>query len=120
MGLDIFFKKRVERELGYFRKVNFLVKYFTDLGFDVEHQIPFEITIEDIEVLLKRCKQVLKDHKLAPTLLPTMEGFFFGNTDYDEYYYQDIKEVRNFIEKDLIPEMKKLKDNESIYFETWY
>lgn len=49
-----------------------------------------------------------------------MDGFFFGSTDYDEYYYEDVKEVKNYIEKTLLPEFDALKDDESIYFETWY
>jgi hypothetical protein len=28
---------------------------------------------------------------LADDLLPTANGFFFGDTDYQEWYYQDIK-----------------------------
>ena len=32
----------------YFRKVNFLVRYFADLGFDVENQVPFRITKDDV------------------------------------------------------------------------
>ncbi len=29
--------------------------------------------------------------KLASELLPTTSGFFFGSTDYDEFYFDDIK-----------------------------
>ena len=118
MGLDIFFSKSLT--IGYFRKVNFLVKYFENLGFDVEHQLPFTITKEDVEILLSRCNQVLEDNSKAPELLPTMEGFFFGSTDYDEYYFDNVKQVKEFLENRLIPEINSLKDNEEITFETWY
>ena len=103
MGLDIFFSK--SSTIGYFRKVNFLVKYFENLGFDVEHQLPFTITKEDAEILLSRCNQVLEDNSKAPELLPTMEGFFFGSTDYDEYYFNKVKRVTEFLENRLIPEI---------------
>jgi len=33
----------------------------------------------------------IEDATVAHKLLPTAEGFFFGSTDYDEYYLQDIK-----------------------------
>lgn len=49
-----------------------------------------------------------------------MSGFFFGNTDYDEYYYQNVENVRDFCKKDLIPEFKKLNSDEYIEFSTWY
>lgn len=120
MGLDIFFTKRKSNNIGYFRKVNFLVKYFEELGFDVENQTPFEISREDAEVLLSRCKQVLKKHSLAEELLPTTEGFFFGSTDYDEAYFDDVKAVRDYVKDTLLPQFDELKEDEKIYFETWY
>ena len=120
MGLDLFFSKRKRKEIGYFRKVNFLVKYFKNLGFDVEHQIPLRIYKENIEDLLTRCDQVLKDNNKASNLLPTMSGFFFGNTEYNEDYFNDVKEVRNYIKNILLPEFDDLGDEEEIYFETWF
>lgn len=49
-----------------------------------------------------------------------MEGFFFGSTDYDEYYFGDVREVRDYVKDTLLPEFDKLDSNEEIYFETWY
>lgn len=120
IGLDVYFIKRKSRQIGYFRKVNFLVKYFSDLGFDVENQTPFKISEEDAKILLDRCEEVLKDHSKGPELLPTMSGFFFGSTEYDDYYYEDVKEVRDYIRDTLLPEFSKLDDDSDIYFETWY
>lgn len=120
MGLDIYFIRKKSRQIGYFRKVNFLVKYFSDLGFDVENQIPFKISEEDAKILLDRCEEVLKDHSKAPSLLPTMSGFFFGSIEYDEYYYEDVKEVRDYIKNTLLPEFEKLDNDSDIYFETWF
>ena len=120
MGLDIYFTKRKSEEIVYFRKVNFLVKYFEDLGFDVENQIPFRISKEDTEVLLSRCNQVLEDHSKASELLPTMNGFFFGSTEYDEYYFKNVKEVRDYIKNTLLPKFEELGSEEEIFFETRY
>lgn len=120
MGLDIYFIKKKSEGIGYFRKVNFLVRYFGDLGFDIENQIPFRISKEDAEVLLSRCNQVLKDHSKASELLPTMSGFFFGSTEYNEYYFKDVKEVRDYVKDTLLPKFKELDSGEEIFFETWY
>lgn len=35
--------------------------------------------------------KVIIDSSVAEDLLPTTSGFFFGSTDYDEYYMDDIK-----------------------------
>lgn len=33
----------------------------------------------------------IADPTVASQLLPTQSGFFFGSTDYDQYYYEDVK-----------------------------
>lgn len=118
MGLDIFFEKH--KVVGYFRKVNFLVKYFSDLGFDVDNQTPFYITKDQVVELRNRCQRVLEDHSQAEDLLPTMDGFFFGSIDYDESYFGDVEQVLKYCEETLLPMFDKLDDRESIYFSTWY
>ena len=35
--------------------------------------------------------KTVKDPGKAKDLLPITDGFFFGNTEYDEYYYEDVK-----------------------------
>ena len=120
MGLDIYFTKKKSKEIGYFRKVNFLVRYFEDLGLDTTNQVPLQINKEDVEILLHRCNQVLEDHSRASELLPTMSGFFFGSTEYNEYYFEDVKMVRDYIKNTLIPEFNNLEEDEEITFEIWY
>lgn len=44
------------------------------------------------------CKQVLEDRSLAEELLPTRVGFFFGSTEYDEDYFNDLAETVKQIE----------------------
>ena len=46
---------------------------------------------EDVERLVGLLKEANANHELAHTLLPTQSGFFFGSTEYDEYYFEDIK-----------------------------
>lgn len=120
MGLDIYFIKKSEREIGYFRKVNFLVKFFEDRGFDTPNQTPLRISKEDAKELLRRCEEVLKNHSLAETLLPTMGGFLFGDTDYNDDYFKSVKEVADYVRDVLLPEFDKAESNEEIYFGTWY
>jgi len=36
---------------------------------------------------------VVDDESLCAELLPSEGGFFFGSTDYNQYYYEDIKET---------------------------
>lgn len=73
----------------YFRKVNFLLPYF-----NYEDNLSYiEISKEAISSLIRDCEEVLdkKDDEVSADLLPTECGFFFGSTDYDEYYYHDVE-----------------------------
>lgn len=38
---------------------------------------------------------VIEDSSVAQMVLPRQEGFFFGGTNYDQFYYQDILETIN-------------------------
>ena len=74
---------------AYFRKVNFLYGYFADSLVD---EVAW-VTREDVEDIIDRCERVKKDHSLADELLPTQGGFFFGSTQYDDWYFTDIEDV---------------------------
>lgn len=54
----------------------------------------------------------IKDSTIAQKLLPTKEGFFFGSTDYNEFYINDLKKTK-IILKDAI---KYIKNGASIYY----
>ena len=38
MGLDCYFVRRKMTNIGHFRKINFLVKFFKDRGLDIKKQ----------------------------------------------------------------------------------
>lgn len=41
--------------------------------------------------------QVIVNPELAAELLPTGAGFFFGSTDYDQWYLQDLEHTRDLL-----------------------
>lgn len=43
----------------------------------------------------------IENPEVAQELLPTAEGFFFGSTDYDEYYMKDIDDTIKILEEAL-------------------
>ena len=43
----------------------------------------------------------MEDATVAERLLPTQGGFFFGSTDYDEYYIEDLKRTIEIIDNVL-------------------
>lgn len=75
---------------GYLRKHNYVYAYFSDRLVDQE----CEVTKDDLKDLIKRCKKVLAERNTETSKeeLPTVSGFFFGSTDYDDFYYELIEE----------------------------
>ena len=53
------------------------------------------------EIPIMEDGKYIKDPSVAMELLPTISGFFFGGTDYDEYYVDDIKNTIDIITKVL-------------------
>ncbi len=91
----------VKLQVAYWRKANQIHKYFVDKcagGKDDCREIYVEREV--LQDLLNKCETVLKDRSQARELLPTQSGFFFGGTDYDEWYYQDLENT--------IPVLKKI------------
>ena len=84
-------------EVAYFRKVNFLIPFF---GYE-ENCSNIEIDKYQVEDLIEACKEVLANHDKASFLLPTQEGFFFGSTDYDDWYFDDVQNVKEKFEEVL-------------------
>lgn len=82
-------------ESAYFRKVNFIYRYFGEKLVD-ESCIVTKAEIEDI---IERCKKVLADHSLAEELLPTCPGFFFGSTEYNDWYFKDVEDCQEQMQK---------------------
>ena len=84
-------------EVAYFRKVNFLIPFF---GYE-ENCSNIEIDKYQVEDLIEACKEVLANHDKASFLLPTQAGFFFGSTDYDDWYFDDVESVKTTFESIL-------------------
>ena len=84
-------------EVAYFRKVNFLIPFF---GYE-ENCSNIEIDKYQVEDLIEACKEVLANHDKASFLLPTQTGFFFGSTDYDDWYFDDVQNVKEKFEEIL-------------------
>ncbi|RMD67339.1 hypothetical protein D6833_00315 [Candidatus Parcubacteria bacterium] len=43
--------------------------------------------------------QVVLNPEVCENLLPTQSGFFFGSTEYDEYYVRDLEYTKEVLEK---------------------
>ena len=97
--------KYIEEEIGYWRKANQIHKWFVDNVQEGKDDCgDYYVNKSDLETLLGVCKQVEANHSLAEVLLPSASGFFFGGTDYDEWYYNDIENTIKILESALADE----------------
>lgn len=104
--------KQVEAEVGYWRKANQIHRWFVDNvqeGVDECQKSP--VDREQIKELLELCKKVEEDASQASKLLPTQSGFFFGGTEYDDWYMKDIQDTIKICEAALT-----LPDSWELYY----
>ncbi len=92
----------IKFEVGYWRKANQIHKWFVDNcqeGVD-ECQEAY-VSRNKLKELKRLCEEVLKNKDKAEEVLPTQTGFFFGGDEYEEYYYNDLEDTVEIINKCL-------------------
>lgn len=94
----------VSISVGYWRKANAIHQWFVDNCQDgVDDCGSYMVDREKLETLKMVCETILLDKNLTETddlakeALPTQSGFFFGGTEYDEYYYSDLRDTIEII-----------------------
>ncbi len=94
--------KYVIEEAGYWRKANAIHKWFVDNCQDgVDDCRDAYVERNNLQNLLDLCRIVIIDKSKAEQLLPATSGFFFGSTEYDEWYYNDIENTIKILEEAL-------------------
>lgn len=127
MGLDMYLTAR--RYIGgwdhtqcvaYWRKANAIHKWFVDHVQDGKDECQeSNVGNDQLKKLRDLCKSLIESHDADRALkeLPPQEGFFFGTTDLDEWYWGDLE----YTEKTLttILENPKLADYSFQYHASW-
>jgi hypothetical protein len=104
-------------EAAYWRKANHIHKWFVDNVQDGQDDCgTYHVSREQLTELRNVCQQVLDDRDQACDLLPTRDGFFFGGTDYDEYYWDSLEYTVEQLDKLLDP---KYDDFDFEYQSSW-
>lgn len=110
---------QIEEQVGYWRKANQIHRWFVEnvqKGQDDCRE--YYVSIEDLKSLLADCKKVKDCVIEAPEVLPTQQGFFFGGTDYDEYYWQDIDDTIEIVEE-ILKEEEEGSRGDYYYRASW-
>ena len=106
--------------LCYWRKVNSVHNWFVEnVQFGEDDQDEYEVFIDDLESLKDDIKEVLDDYGKAKTIMPTQGGFFFGSTEYDDEYFDDLSETYSALE-DIINCLREYKGYTQISYTCWW
>ena len=114
-------------EIGYWRKANQIREWIVN-RFDCEGRFEDNgytiLAPEELQVLRDACMTILeaKEEGMAtPTfcskILPSSDGFFFGSTDYDEWYFEQLEDTVKIIDNAL---ETTDWENEIVAYYEWY
>jgi len=115
---------KVSCAVAYWRKANAIHAWFVRECQDGEDDcrisyVPREKleTLRDLCVEITNQKSLANKRKMAFKNLPTQPGFFFGSTEYNEWYWANLEYTAETLTKIL--ESAELKDHEFSYFGSW-
>lgn len=114
--LDINFNKvfSIEEASGYWRKANAIHQWFVDNVQEGNDNCgTYYVSEENLQSLLDLTNEILADHSKANDLLPAQSGFFFGGTEYDEWYFENLVSTKEILENAL------KSDGEFYYHSSW-
>ena len=101
-GLGDMNVKRIQCEAIYWRKANAIHSWFvTNVQNGNDDCGHYHVELNKLAELSILCRQALADKKNAERILMPQDGFFFGSTKIDEYYFQDLEHTASSIEKIL-------------------
>lgn len=110
----------MSKDVVYWRKANAIHKWFVDnCQGGVDDCRSAYVSLEKLTELRDLCREALKAQSvdIAASKLPTAQGFFFGSTNYDSYYWEDIFNTEKALT--AILENKFCKNFEYFYSSSW-
>ena len=122
-AIDFGFPGEVEQisfEAMYWRKANAIHRWFVSkVQEGVDNCAEYNVDADDLAELRDICKQILVDPSKADQLLPPQSGFFFGSTEVDEWYLEQLKYTVDRLDVLLdLPQVKERKIN-FYYSSSW-
>ena len=91
----------VEVCVAYWRKANAIHKWFCDCDGGRDECQDIFVSRVQLASLRNLCESVLLQPAIAQDVLPPQSGFFFGSTEIDEWYMEDLKNTVDQLDKIL-------------------
>ena len=138
-------KENKREEAGYWRKANAIHNYFVEnIQKGNDDQKAYRVSKKTFNDLLLKCNKIFEQAvkegfrpdpdkdgmyqegfkpsaelaELCAAELPTQSGFFFGSTEYDDWYFHQIAYTKRLI--DQILENWATDDHKAYYYSCWW
>jgi hypothetical protein len=109
MGLDMHLLRKDNSEIGYWRKANAIHGWFVrECQGGIDECQRTRVTKAKLRSLIVTVNDILGMFDggldwmtLAKKTLPSQSGFFFGGTEYNEYYLLQLRQTMDILKKAL-------------------
>jgi hypothetical protein len=118
-------KKKISsivEEVAYWRKANQIHRWFVENVQDnVDDCREYYVSFEQLEKLLSICETVFaaKNDTLSASLLPPMQGFFFGSYEFDDWYYENVSNTIDQLKECIINGTVDSGSKDYYYSSSW-
>ena len=110
----------IDYPVCYWRKANAIHGWFVnECAGGVDECQPIYVSRESLVKLRDLCKAAMKEPAMAGDILPPTSGFFFGSSDIDEWYMEDMKHTVNALNHILATVPADSEDWSFIYRASW-
>ena len=105
MGLDMYLYQKETHEVAYWRKANAIHGWIIQNTKVEDDCTPIHLSKQLVIDLRDTCAEVLRvgTDEIAWELLPPTSGFFFGSSEVDDWYWENVK--------DTVAKLNKIIDN---------
>lgn len=107
---DPIYKSQLSVMAGYWRKANAIHNWFINNAKVEDDCREFEVNLPDLQSLRGVITEILEPYDasdknkakvLAEKLLPTTSGFFFGDTDVDDDYFNILRDTLEILNNEI-------------------
>lgn len=112
--------KYIIEDIMYWRKANHIHGWFVQNVQSGEDDCRcYDLDRGQLVELLTVIDAVIADRSKAAELLPTMEGFFFGSTDYDDDYFDELHRTARVLREETGVDALVGENTDYIYHSSW-
>jgi hypothetical protein len=112
------FSSMLRLPIIYWRKANAIHNWFVNNVQDGKDDCgTYNVSFDQLEELQEAISEVINGTP-PEEVLPAIPGFLFGSTDYNDWYYQDLRKTEEKLNK-LISQKEKLRGWSFYYHSSW-